>query len=285
MALFKINSGNEEDLFKYKINESTQQEELAVPFNPGWAYFSPDTGNFFIDSPLKDGATLTKENIKEYRIQLNANKADFLLKETNNAGIYEIQPEKGVLQTNPIEQFNEILNDGEYIKLLQTTEQHDNDKNPIFPQTLGRAVYIDINGSTYDLQTAISQGLFYKSLINETVIISEITQTIPIPNTIEIIDEKQLLVFQNGLLLNKMENYTLNTNKTEINLVGSNYKTRIGDIFNFICFPYLSLSNNISSGGTTFPVVTVINSSSGDSQVPTAKAVYTYVNGLVNNSY
>ena len=88
----------------------------------------------------------------------------------------------------------------EYIKLLQTTEQHDSDKNPIFPQTLGRAVYIDINGSTYDLQTAISQGLFYKSLINETVIISEITQTIPIPNTIEIIDEKQLLVFQNGLL-------------------------------------------------------------------------------------
>lgn len=177
----------------------------------------------------------------------------------------------------------------EYIKLLQTTEQHDSDKNPIFPQTLGRAVYIDINGSTYDLQTAISQGLFYKSLINETVIISEITQTIPIPNTIEIIDEKQLLVFQNGLLLNKMENYTLNTNKTEINLVGSNYKTRIGDIFNFICFPYLSLSNNSgnssSSGGTTFPVVTVINSSSGDSQVPTAKAVYTYVNGLVNNSY
>ena len=177
----------------------------------------------------------------------------------------------------------------EYIKLLQTTEQYDSDKNPIFPQTLGRAVYIDINGSTYDLQTAISQGLFYKSLINETVIISEITQTISIPNTIEIIDEKQLLVFQNGLLLNKMENYTLNTNKTEINLVGSNYKTRIGDIFNFICFPYLSLSNNSgdssSSGGTTFPVVTVINSSSGDSQVPTARAVYTYVNGLVNNSY
>ena len=177
----------------------------------------------------------------------------------------------------------------EYIKLLQTTEQYDSDKNPIFPQTLGRAVYIDINGSTYDLQTAISQGLFYKSLINETVIISEITQTIPIPNTIEIIDEKQLLVFQNGLLLNKMENYTLNTNKTEINLVGSNYKTRIGDIFNFICFPYLSLSNNngdsSSSGGTTLPVVTVINSSSRDNQVPTAKAVYTYVNGLVNNSY
>lgn len=176
----------------------------------------------------------------------------------------------------------------EYIKLLQTTEQHDSDKNPIFPQTLGRAVYIDINGSTYDLQTAISQGLFYKSLINEMVIMSEITQVIPIPDAMEIIDEKQLLVFQNGLLLNKVENYTLNTDKTEINLVGSNYKTRVGDIFNFICFPYLSLSDDDSggsSGGTTFPVVTVINSSSGDSQVPTAKAVYTYVNGLVNNSY
>ena len=53
----------------------------------------------------------------------------------------------------------------EYIKLLQTTEQHDSDKNPIFPQTLGRAVYIDIKGSTYDLQTAIYQGLFYKILI------------------------------------------------------------------------------------------------------------------------
>lgn len=176
----------------------------------------------------------------------------------------------------------------EYIKLLQTTEQYDNNKNPIFPQTLGRAVYIDINGSTYDLQTAISQGLFYKSLINETVIISEMTQTISIPNTMEIIDEKQLLVFQNGLLLNKIENYTLNADKTKINLVGSNYKTRVGDIFNFICFPYLSFSNDnsgSSSGGATFPVVTIINSSSGDSQVPTAKAVYTYVNGLVNNSY
>lgn len=176
----------------------------------------------------------------------------------------------------------------EYIKLLQTTEQYDSDKNPIFPQTLGRAVYININGSTYDLQTAISQGLFYKSLINEMVIISEITQTISIPNTMEIIDEKQLLVFQNGLLLNKIENYTLNADKTKINLVGSNYKTRVGDIFNFICFPYLSFSddnNGSPSGGTTFPVVTIINSSSGDSQVPTAKAVYTYVNGLVNNSY
>lgn len=176
----------------------------------------------------------------------------------------------------------------EYIKLLQTTEQYDSDKNPIFPQTLGRAVYIDINGSTYDLQTAISQGLFYKSLINEMVIMSEITQVIPIPDTMEIIDEKQLLVFQNGLLLNKVENYTLNTDKTEINLVGSNYKTRVGDIFNFICFPYLSLNDDNSGGsssGTTLPVVTVINSNSGDSQVPTAKAVYTYVNGLVNNSY
>lgn len=115
MALFKINSGNEEDLFKYTIDKDTQQEKLAVPFNPGWAYFSPDTGNFFIDSPLKDGATLTKENIKEYRIQLNANKADFLLKEIDNVGTYEIQPEKGVLQTNPIEQFSDILDDGEYV--------------------------------------------------------------------------------------------------------------------------------------------------------------------------
>lgn len=115
MALFKINSGNEEDLFKYIIDKDTQQEKLAVPFNPGWAYFSPDTGNFFIDSPLKDGATLTKENIKEYRIQLNANKADFLLKEIDNVGTYEIQPEKGVLQTNPIEQFSDILDDGEYV--------------------------------------------------------------------------------------------------------------------------------------------------------------------------
>lgn len=115
MALFKINSGNEEDLFKYTIDKDTQQEKLAVPFNPGWAYFSPDTGNFFIDSPLKDGATLTKENIKEYRIQLNANKADFLLKEIDNIGTYEIQPEKGVIQTNPIEQFSDILDDGEYV--------------------------------------------------------------------------------------------------------------------------------------------------------------------------
>ena len=132
----------------------------------------------------------------------------------------------------------------EYIKLLQTTEQHDNDKNPVFPQTLGRAVYIDIDGSTYDLQSAITQGLFYRSLINKTVSVSEITQTIPIPAGMEVIDEEQLLVFQNGILLNKNENYNLNANKTEINLLGSTYKTRIGDVFTFLYFPYIAIKNN-----------------------------------------
>lgn len=112
MALFKMNHGNEENLFVNKENSN----ELLVPFNPGWAYFSPDTGNFFIDKPIEDQTiVVNKDNIKKYRIQLNANKADFLLKETDNAGIYEIQPEKGVIQTNPIEQFSDILNDGEYV--------------------------------------------------------------------------------------------------------------------------------------------------------------------------
>jgi len=50
MALFKINSGNEENLFVNRENSN----ELLVPFNPGWAYFSPDTGNFFIDKPIED---------------------------------------------------------------------------------------------------------------------------------------------------------------------------------------------------------------------------------------
>ena len=112
MALFKMNHGDEENLFVNKENS----DELLVPFNPGWAYFSPDTGNFFIDKPITDQTiVVNKDNIKKYRIQLNANKADFLLKEIDNIGTYEIQPEKGVLQTNPIEQFSDILDDGEYV--------------------------------------------------------------------------------------------------------------------------------------------------------------------------
>lgn len=120
MALFKINSGNEEDLFKYEIDKNTQQEKLVVPFNPGWAYFSPDTGNFFIDSPLKDKTTLTKDNLKEYRIQLNAgnlHQTVTTLDKNNNeiSTTYVIAPEFGVLQTNPIEQVDGVLNEGEYV--------------------------------------------------------------------------------------------------------------------------------------------------------------------------
>ena len=159
MALFKINSGNEEDLFKYTIDKDTQQEKLAVPFNPGWAYFSPDTGNFFIDSPLKDGATLTKENIKEYRIQLNANKADFLLKEIDNIGTYEIQPEKGVLQEPYMN--NSFVYDNTNIKILKTTEQNDSDKNIIFPLTLGESVYLQDNETeeNINLQSYLKKNL------------------------------------------------------------------------------------------------------------------------------
>lgn len=178
----------------------------------------------------------------------------------------------------------------EYIKLLQTTEQHDSDKNPIFPQTLGRAVYIDINGSTYDLQSAITQGLFYNSLISKTVSINSASQIISIPEEMIIEDENQLLVFQNGLLLNKIENYTLNEDKTAINLVGSTYKTRVGDIFTFLYFPFIATGGGSSSGegtigGNNFSVVTSISSTSGDSQVPSAKAVYNFINNLVNNNY
>lgn len=179
----------------------------------------------------------------------------------------------------------------ECIKLLQTTEQDDRDKNPIFPQTLGRAVYIDINGSTYDLQSAITQGLFYSNLINKMVSITEITQTIPIPSNMEITDEQQLLIFQNGILLNKDENYSFNADKTEINLLGNTYKTRIGDIFTFLYFPYIGIGQNNENNneGITNSIVTTINSGSGNNQVPTAKAVYTfvtnYVNSLVNSTY
>lgn len=178
----------------------------------------------------------------------------------------------------------------EHIKLLQTTEQYDNDKNPIYPQTLGRAVYVDINGSTYDLQSAITQGLFYNSLISKTVLINNASQIISIPEEMAVEDENQLLVFQNGLLLNKIENYILNEDKTAINLVGSTYKTRVGDIFTFLYFPFIatgggSLSGGGTTGGNNFSVVTSISSTSGDSQVPSAKAVYNFINSLVNNNY
>lgn len=111
MALFKMNHGDEANLFA--IDEKTNK--LVVPFNPGWAYFSPDTGNFFIDKPLDDGTAVNAGNIKEYRVQLNSNKANFLCKEIDGENTYEIQPEKGVIQTNPIEQFSDILDDGEYV--------------------------------------------------------------------------------------------------------------------------------------------------------------------------
>lgn len=178
----------------------------------------------------------------------------------------------------------------EHIKLLQTTEQYDSDKNPIYPQTLGRAVYVDINGSTYDLQSAITQGLFYNSLISKTVLINNASQIISIPEEMAVEDENQLLVFQNGLLLNKIENYILNEDKTAINLVGSTYKTRVGDIFTFLYFPFIATGGGSSSGrgttgGNNFSVVTSISSTSGDSQVPSAKAVYNFINSLVNNNY
>ena len=156
MALFKINSGNEENLFVNRENSN----ELLVPFNPGWAYFSPDTGNFFIDKPIEDQTiVVTKDNIKKYRIQLNANKADFLLKETDNAGIYEIQPEKGVLQepyTN-----NSFVYDNTNIKILKTTEQNDSDKNIIFPLTLGESVYLQDNETeeNINLQSYLKKNL------------------------------------------------------------------------------------------------------------------------------
>lgn len=111
MALFKMNHGEEVNLFA--IDEKTN--ELVVPFNPGWAYFSPDTGNFFIDKPSDEKVTVNASNIKEYRVQLNSNKANFLCKEIDGENTYEIQPEKGVIQTNPIEQFSDILDDGEYV--------------------------------------------------------------------------------------------------------------------------------------------------------------------------
>lgn len=111
MALFKMNHGDEANLFA--IDNKTN--ELVVPFNPGWAYFSPDTGNFFIDKPLDDGTAVNAANIKKYRVQLNSNKANFLCKEIDGENTYEIQPEKGVIQTNPIEQFSDILDDGEYV--------------------------------------------------------------------------------------------------------------------------------------------------------------------------
>lgn len=173
----------------------------------------------------------------------------------------------------------------EYIKLLQSTEMNESDRNPIFPQTLAKAVYLDINGETYNLQNAITLGLLQSSLKVEVVTVTAVTTSVSIPSSMEIKDIDQLIIFQNGLLLNKDINYTLNNDKTSITLV--DYSTRKNDIFTFMYLPYIVDLKEDSgiSGEITMPITNVIAPSSTDAQVPTAKAVYTYINGLVNGSY
>lgn len=102
MALFKILRGNDSNLKDIKTHD-------------GYAYFVPATGNFYIDAPLEvpiDGSDPKDEDVT--RVQLNANKSNFLSKE-NDDNTYEIHPEKGVLSTNPANVSSEVLNENDYI--------------------------------------------------------------------------------------------------------------------------------------------------------------------------
>ena len=65
-----------------------------------------------------------------------------------------------------------------------------------------------------------------------------------------------------------------------IELIGDDYNARIGDIFTFLYIAKISINDRESLNKTM-----VITSKSSNDEIPTAKAVYDYINSLVNESY
>lgn len=65
-----------------------------------------------------------------------------------------------------------------------------------------------------------------------------------------------------------------------IELIGDDYNARIGDIFTFLYIAKVSVNDRESLNKTM-----VITSKASDDEIPTAKAVYNYINSLVNESY
>lgn len=170
------------------------------------------------------------------------------------------------------------------IQILKDTQTDPEKQKIIYPQTVGQAVYLDINNKKINLQTAIDSELIGPSggeLKVSSIIIDKKTNQISLPTEFKGIENsKQILVFQNGLILVEGQNYKFNTSSLMIELIGDDYNARIGDIFTFLYIAKISINDRESLNKTM-----VITSKSSNDEIPTAKAVYDYINSLVNESY
>lgn len=96
MALFKILRGNDLDL-------------EGVEKHDGYAYFVPETGNFYIDAPLIVPKNKEPDADKIERIQLNSNlsnKTKILYSGTPNIMTHSLTADKGVIAENPVDTSN-----------------------------------------------------------------------------------------------------------------------------------------------------------------------------------
>lgn len=170
------------------------------------------------------------------------------------------------------------------IQILKDTQTDPAQQKIIYPQTVGQAVYLDINNKKINLQTAIDSELIGPSggeLRVSSIVINKKTNQISLPTEFKGIENsKQILVFQNGLILAEGQNYRFNTSNLMIELIGNDYNARIGDVFTFLYIAKVSVNDRENLNKTM-----VITSKSSDDEIPTAKAVYNYINSLVNESY
>lgn len=93
MALFKILRGNDLDL-------------EGVEKHDGYAYFVPETGNFYIDAPLIVPKDKEPDADKIERIQLNSNlsnKTKILYSGTSDMMTHSLTADEGVITTDPID--------------------------------------------------------------------------------------------------------------------------------------------------------------------------------------
>ena len=107
MALFKILRGNDLDL------ESVEKHD-------GYAYFVPETGNFYIDAPLIVPKDKEPDADKIERIQLNSNlsnRTKILYSGTPNIMTHSLTADKGVIAENPVDTSNVEEIAGQHVTL------------------------------------------------------------------------------------------------------------------------------------------------------------------------
>lgn len=107
MALFKILRGNDLDL-------------EGVEKHDGYAYFVPETGNFYIDAPLVVPKDKEPDADKIERIQLNSNlsnRTKILYSGTPNIMTHSLTADKGVIAENPVDISNVEEIAGQHVTL------------------------------------------------------------------------------------------------------------------------------------------------------------------------